>query len=697
MARVLVVEDDAAMCRLLALHLESETHDVITAASGEDGLQMAIDARPDLILSDIRLPGIDGLEMLAQVRADRRTAAIPCIILAEGDEGELRTRSRTLRVAEFLVKPFNRERLLKAVSRQTHRRRTRRALEEPAAEPADHMETMAMAADYTAAPAHGAAPARDAVARAVEGTVSFFAIRDFNRIGEAIGEDRQIELLNAFQENVRDVVAKNAGWIVKTIEGGFIAMFEDGATSGVDHAERAAKTALLCVLALHRFGPWISARVGNGNTPALAAVAGLHSGPVSVCSLYGGKTGGKAERTIIGDTVNVASRLQSQAGDLGWSIVASETTMKRAGARFGSGRRSQVTVTGRRTPLDIVEGGALRPRPGSEGSDSAFYAEVAGALAANTRLIDAQNAIRQPAAAGSDRPGAAVPRVREAAAPARAAAVATAAPAEAVAPIEVPGYAILRKVGEGGVAQVYLARHERSGEERVLKLVRLGDGDDADIGLRFVQEYALLAQTAHPNVARVYQHGYEAAYAYLAMEYFPGGDLRGQMRAAHEPAAAVAALLQVAAGIAAVHRRGVVHRDLKPDNVMIRADGSLAIADFGVAKKVADAHGPTQHGEVVGTPYYLSPEQVLGTPADHRADIYSMGVMFYEMLTGLRAYTADSAMGLMYQHAQSPVPVLPDPLARFQPLLERMMDKERDRRFASALEIVDFVRHHALA
>jgi len=178
----------------------------------------------------------------------------------------------------------------------------------------------------------------------------------------------------------------------------------------------------------------------------------------------------------------------------------------------------------------------------------------------------------------------------------------------------------------------------------------------------------------------------------MAMEYFPGGDLRGLMRRGCAPEAAVAALVQVAGGLAAVHKTGVVHRDLKPDNIMIRADGSLAIADFGIAKRVGDVHGPTRHGDVMGTPYYLSPEQALGLQADHRADIYSLGVMFFEMLTRKRPYTADTAMGLLHQHAHSPVPMLEGALLRYQPLIDRMMCKRVEGRFADADCIIESAR-----
>ena len=708
MARVLVVEHDPAIRRLLALHLESETHDVMAAEDGEQGLRMAIESRPDLIVSESRTPRLNGIEMLRGIRSNAPTAATPFIFLADSDDTDLRARSSAMRVSDYLTKPFNRESLLKAVSKQTQTRQRRsRQLEIETQEltPVDHSETMAMAPEYAAPLPEVDTPARDATSRAVEGTVMFFAIRDFNRIGEALGDQLQLELFNTFYENVRDVVTNGSGWIVKTIEGGFIAMFEDGVTSSIHHAERAAKTAILCVLALHRYGPWVAKKLGHGKIPALAAITGMHSGPLSVCNLYGGKAGGKSERTIIGDTVNVASRLQARAGELGWGIVVSDTTQRGAGPRFGLGRKGQIQVKGRKAPLGIVEITALQAKPGADAIDGGFYIDVASALSANARLLNAQNSIREPEAAAPPSAPAAIapapapapsPAAPALARPAAESAVPAPEPSE-TAPITVDGYRVLRKIGEGGMAQVYLAQHLASDSKRVLKLVRLTDEHESETAKRFVQEYALLTQSSHPNVARVYQHGHEGGYAYMAMEYFADGDLRGFLREPRAPSMAIAVLIQIASGITAVHRLGVVHRDLKPDNIMIRADGSMAIADFGIAKKVGDAHGPTQHGDVLGTPYYLSPEQVLGEPADHRADIYSIGVIFYEMLTGKRAYTADTAMGLMHQHAHSPVPLLPEQLERYQALLERMMNKDKHRRFGGATEIIDFIMHYQLA
>jgi len=681
MARVLVVESDAAMRRLVTLHLESETHDVITAEDGAEGLHLALETEPDLIVSDFAMPRVDGICMLAGIRADVRTAAIPFIFLTDSQDDDLRIRSKSLRVADYLIKPFDRDHLLRAVSRHMRPRKVRRPVPHADSEQPvfDHLATMAMAPEYVPTTPYPETQTAESAERVVDGTVSFFEIRDFARIAEALGEDLQIELMNAFQENVRDVVSRNSGWIVKITDGGFIAMFDDNGAR-LDHAERAIKSAILCVLALSRFGPWVAERFKRNDLPALAAIVGVHSGQVSVCSLSGGRTGGRTERTIIGDAVNVASRLQTRAGELGWGIVCSEAVLRRLGPRISVGRRGQISVKGRANRLDIAEITALQPRPGRGSDRDGFYAGVADAISANTRLIEAQNSIQNIGQKDAGAPASSVVVLQPVVEP----------PAQS--PILVDGYHILRKIGEGGAAQVYLADHPSSGGKRVLKLVSLDGGADGGMVKRFVQEYSLLMQITHPNVARVYQHGHEGSHAYMAMEYFSGGDLRGLMRKGCTPDAAVAALLQVAGGLAAVHKTGVVHRDLKPDNIMIRQDGSLAIADFGIAKRVGDVHGPTRHGDVMGTPYYLSPEQALGLQADHRADIYSLGVMFYEMLAARRAYTADSAMGLLHQHAHSPVPMLESSLMRYQPLIDRMMCKQAEGRFADADAIIEFAR-----
>jgi len=258
---------------------------------------------------------------------------------------------------------------------------------------------------------------------------------------------------------------------------------------------------------------------------------------------------------------------------------------------------------------------------------------------------------------------------------------------------ELDGYRLIKKIGEGGMSQVFLAERADSGDRHVLKLARIAKGDDGRVLQRFIDEYAWISQISHPNVAKIFHQGFSETYAYIAMEYFPEGDLRNLMKQ-HEckhdrlaPDTAVAILIQVASALDAVHRAGLVHRDMKPDNIMLREDGSLALADFGIAKHSQERNYKTAHGEVFGTPVYIAPEQATGQHIDHRADIYSLGAMFFELLTGNPPYKADNAQTMLEQHVRAPLPLLPPGLSRFTPLLDRMLAKRRDDRPDSALDI----------
>ena len=255
------------------------------------------------------------------------------------------------------------------------------------------------------------------------------------------------------------------------------------------------------------------------------------------------------------------------------------------------------------------------------------------------------------------------------------------------------GYCLHRKIGEGGMSQVFLAENLETGAQQVVKLVPAThvDGRGEERVQRFLEEFALISRINHPHVARIHSQGFTATHAYIVMEYFPGGDLRKLIAQGMTPALAVNSLLQMLGALGAIHDTGVIHRDMKPDNVMIRADGSLAIADFGIAKNINAVGSLTRHGEIFGTPYYLAPEQAVGEVLDARADLYSTGVMFHEMLTGKRPYSAQSAQALLYQHVHSPVPRLPAGLGRFQPVLDGLMAKHRDHRFSSAASAVDFI------
>jgi len=261
-------------------------------------------------------------------------------------------------------------------------------------------------------------------------------------------------------------------------------------------------------------------------------------------------------------------------------------------------------------------------------------------------------------------------------------------------PVAVKGYRILRKIGSGGMSDVYLAVREADQRELALKVLDTSINGDVGLLHRFIQEYALLAQIDHPNVAKIYEQGFTDAHVFLSMEYFAYGDIKRCITAGLTANQALTVTLQVALALDQIHALGIVHRDVKPDNLMLRQDGSVALIDFGIAKHADHALGQTLHGEIVGSPYYLSPEQAAGRDVIAASDIYCLGVIFYEMLTGQRPYAADRIEVLLGQHLFSPPPRLGAHHASMQDLLDKMMHKDPAARMGSAQEVVDYIHAH---
>jgi serine/threonine protein kinase len=205
---------------------------------------------------------------------------------------------------------------------------------------------------------------------------------------------------------------------------------------------------------------------------------------------------------------------------------------------------------------------------------------------------------------------------------------------------------------------------------------------------RFLREYELVAHLNHPNIARIYDIGVADDHVYLSMEHFPGGDLRARMREKLGARAALGYVRQMAAALGALHEVGVLHRDVKPGNLLLRQDGSVAFIDFGLARQLRLESDITGAGAIFGTPHYMSPEQGHGAPLDERSDLYSLGVVLYEMLTGEKPYVAETPLAVIYLHANGPIPRLPPGLAPLQPLLDGLLAKRREHRPASAAAIV---------
>jgi tRNA A-37 threonylcarbamoyl transferase component Bud32 len=259
--------------------------------------------------------------------------------------------------------------------------------------------------------------------------------------------------------------------------------------------------------------------------------------------------------------------------------------------------------------------------------------------------------------------------------------------------VMIRGHRCIRQVGSGGMCTIYLAESERAGTLVVLKVFnQVPDVSERIVSFdRFLQEYQIVAGLTHQNIVRIYDLGIADDHAYIAMEHFPAGDLRQRMKAPLLPATALKFLQQIASALQAIHSVGVLHRDLKPANVMLRADGSLCLIDFGLAKANEMEVSLTGTREIFGTPYYMSPEQGHAEEIDGRSDLYSVGVMFYEMLTGQKPYTGATAMEVIYKHKRAELPQVAAQFADYQPMLKRLLAKAPADRYQSAQELLEAI------
>ncbi|MDX6379534.1 MAG: eukaryotic-like serine/threonine-protein kinase, partial [Rubrobacteraceae bacterium] len=255
-------------------------------------------------------------------------------------------------------------------------------------------------------------------------------------------------------------------------------------------------------------------------------------------------------------------------------------------------------------------------------------------------------------------------------------------------------YRILRPLGSGGMAEVYLAHDDVLDRDVALKVMSGRYSDDDEFVERFKREAQSAAALSHPNIVSIYDRGEsESGTYYIAMEYLPGGTLKDRIlqRGALPPRTAAAVALQIAEALRAAHEAGVVHRDIKPHNVLVTESGDIKVGDFGIAR-AATSSTMTKTGSILGTAHYISPEQAMGELVGFPSDLYSLGVVLYEMLTGTLPYDAETSIGIAMKHVNGhlvpPRELNPEIPKGINAITTQLLAKNPNERYADASELI---------
>jgi serine/threonine protein kinase len=256
-------------------------------------------------------------------------------------------------------------------------------------------------------------------------------------------------------------------------------------------------------------------------------------------------------------------------------------------------------------------------------------------------------------------------------------------------PVNIGSYTLERLLARGTTSEVHYARRTGDrGSDAAMKIFRTRRQADARQVGRFLREVEIASAVQHPNLATVYESGAAESLIYVAFEFFPRGDLAGFIGEGLAPSLVRRVVSHVAMGLGALHEAGIVHRDIKPANIMIRSTSDFVIADFGLAKLVQQNISLTATGEVLGTPAYLAPEQAMSGPVGPWTDIYNLGVVTFELLTGATPFDGANHQAIVFKHIHNAPPQLPQKAAMFQPVIDRMLAKEPGERYADTRQLL---------
>lgn len=248
---------------------------------------------------------------------------------------------------------------------------------------------------------------------------------------------------------------------------------------------------------------------------------------------------------------------------------------------------------------------------------------------------------------------------------------------------QIPGYKLLKVLKQSKRSRTFLAEQQSLARQVALKVLSEEFFEDPALRQRFIDEGKSAARLNHPHVLAVFDIGSAGGFPFIATEFVPGGTLRDRMQQPMAPVEALRIARDLASALEYAHSQGVIHRDIKPSNIMFRGDGAAVLGDLGILKGQSAA-GSMQ----IGSPHYMSPEQIEGHTGDGRADLYSLGIVLFEMLTGRPPFDADDPFAVIAKHLSEPLPKLPEALSLYQPLIDRTLARNADERFSTARDMV---------
>ncbi len=716
--KILLVEDEAPIRNSTARLLKAEGYDILIAEDGARGLELAGRDIPDLIISDVMMPELDGFGMLARLRQSEPTQHIPVLLLSALDDRTNMRKGMTLGADDYLPKPFTRDELLQAVGallkkgdkqKKTTQRAQREAEVHVRNELTDKLKTIADDAAAAASLAKFAvksdtarfaalpsdASAASSEARQIDGAVLVFEVRDFASLTSRLSAEEVTALLAKLLTEACVPIIDAGGRVVRFMGEGLVAVFEadfdaqlksqtasapdelhyskvNPRVAALLQANSAALAAALSLaLVCAQFRIWTKARFHARNLPDFLVCMGLSSGRLMEHRLVGQKG---EQATISGSAYYEAIAARDAARIATWTIAATKQTVSGVKIKPRIGRNilaatpggNGVQLTGQHmTVFEVL---------GADGD-----APMASTMP-QQRLADIEKAVRENA------------EITARATKQELSNSLSAVVNSAGEPVLVRGYRVHGELGKGAMAHVYRATHDVDGSDVVLKILHVKGNETSTFIKRFIQEYSLLSRLSNDNVVKIYDQGFTDEHIFIAMEYLPGGSLTERIERGIAPTTAARYIRALAGGLAAVHDQGVVHRDLKPRNILFRDSDTPVITDFGVAKDLENPLNETKAGEIFGTPYYLSPEQARSEnqAVTSGADIYSLGVIFHEMLTGRRPFMADRLEALLQMHMVRDPPPLEGPVAIYETLILKMMAKAPQLR-PTAAQVVTYL------